>query len=66
MGSVKQFGKNEGIAASEAPDRQGGPLDAARRRRLAALNAAEGLLKNRTDIPKDGVRTQEQLRAEWH
>lgn len=42
------------------------PLAAARARRLAALQAAEGLWKDRTDIPKDGVAAQEQLRGEWH
>lgn len=38
----------------------------ARTRRLAALKAAEGLWKDRTDVSKDGVHAQEQLRAEWH
>lgn len=42
------------------------PLVAARARRLLALQAAEGLWKDRTDISKDGVDAQEQLRAEWH
>jgi hypothetical protein len=41
-------------------------LAQARARRLAALKAAEGLWADRTDIPKDGVQAQEQLRAEWH
>ena len=41
------------------------PLVQARARRLAALKAAEGLWKDRTDVPKDGVEAQEQLRAEW-
>lgn len=36
-----------------------------RRRRAAALNSAEGLWKDRTDIPKDGAEYQDQLRAEW-
>lgn len=39
--------------------------DERRRRRTAALKVAEGLWKDRTDIPKDGVEYQEQLRAEW-
>lgn len=39
---------------------------ARRQRRLAALEAAQGLWKNRKDIPTDGVEYQEQLRAEWH
>jgi len=38
--------------------------DSPRRRRLAKLQAAQGLWKNRTDIPKDGVDHQQQLRAE--
>lgn len=41
-------------------------LAQARARRMAALQAVEGLWKDRTDIPKDGVQAQEQLRAEWH
>ena len=40
-------------------------LAANRARRAAALKAAEGLWKDRTDIPKDGVEYQNQLRAEW-
>jgi hypothetical protein len=36
----------------------------ARQRRLAKMLKAEGLWKNRTDIPKDGVAYQEELRAE--
>lgn len=39
--------------------------DSPRRRRLAALQAAQGLWKHRTDVPKDGVEYQQQLRAEW-
>jgi len=39
--------------------------DSPRRRRLAALQAAQGLWKNRSDIPRDGVEFQQQLRAEW-
>jgi hypothetical protein len=49
---------------AEAPAQDA--LQQARARRLAALQAAEGLWKDRTDIPKDGVKAQEQLRAEWH
>jgi len=41
-------------------------LAQARARRLAALKAAEGMWAGRTDIPLDGVKAQEQLRAEWH
>jgi hypothetical protein len=36
-----------------------------RERIAAACKAAEGLWKDRADIPKDGVEFQEQLRAEW-
>jgi len=41
------------------------PLMQARARRLIVLKAAEGLWKDRTDIRKNGVEVQEQLRAEW-
>lgn len=41
-------------------------LAQARMRRLAALKAAEGMWADRADIPLDGVKAQEQLRAEWH
>ena len=51
---------NEHSLTLDSPD----PLVAARARRLLALQAAEGLWKDRTDIPKDGVKAQEQLRAE--
>lgn len=47
------------------PDVVLSPLEERRRRRLAALKAAEGLWKNRTDIPQDGAQYQDQLRAEW-
>lgn len=40
-------------------------LKHARARRLAALKAAEGLWKDRADIPKDGVKAQDLLRSEW-
>ena len=40
-------------------------LAQARARRLAALKAAEGMWADRTDIPLDGVKAQEQLRREW-
>jgi len=42
-----------------------GLLEERRKRRLAALKAAEGLWKHRTDIPQDGAQYQDQLRAEW-
>ena len=41
------------------------PVEAARQRRIAALKMAEGLWKDRTDTPKDGIQAQEQLRDEW-
>lgn len=40
-------------------------IDAARQRRIAAVQAATGLWKFRRDIPKDGVEAQEKLRDEW-
>lgn len=40
-------------------------LEERRRRRNAALQAAEGLWKYRVDIPKDGAEYQKQLRDEW-
>ena len=48
---------------SELPMRQ--PVQTDQERRLAALRAAQGIWKNRTDIPKDGVEYQEQMRGEW-
>lgn len=41
------------------------PMEMKRRRLAAALKAAEGLWKDRKDMPKDGVEYQEQLRSEW-
>ena len=41
------------------------PLEARQSGRFVALKAAEGLWKDRTDIPKDGVKYQNQLRGEW-
>jgi hypothetical protein len=54
--------EDDELLLPDSPD----PLVAARARRLLALQAAEGLWKDRTDIPKDGVEAQEQLRVEWH
>jgi hypothetical protein len=54
------------IAAAAAQDAGEVALEFARRRRRAVLAAAEGLWRNRTDVPKDGVQAQEELRAEWH
>lgn len=36
-----------------------------RAKRWAALKAAEGIWKDRTDIPKDGVEFERMLRGEW-
>ncbi|NVE01888.1 hypothetical protein [Massilia sp. BJB1822] len=52
-------------APTTDPDPTLDPQEERRRRRIAALKAAEGLWKNRTDIPNDGLEYQEQLRAEW-
>ena len=63
MGKPKQIDEQpDSLAAPEPP---AGPLAAARQRRKAALSAAEGLWKDRTDLPKDGVEAQERLRTEW-
>jgi len=53
--------------AELASNAEGAPaiVEASRLRRAAALKAAEGLWKDRADIPKDGVEYQNQLRAEW-
>lgn len=42
-----------------------GSLDEQRRRRAEALKKIEGLWKDRTDIPTDGVEYQKQIRSEW-
>ena len=63
MGTIQNVDDHSDLTANPEP-----PLpsqEERRRRRAAALKAAEGLWKNRTDIPKDGVEFQEQLRAEW-
>lgn len=53
------------IPVTNAADLLIDPVEQARRRRRAALMAAEGMWMHRTDVPKDGVQAQEQLRAEW-
>jgi hypothetical protein len=57
----KKDHQSEPVAVSKAED----TLAQARARRLAALQAAEGLWKDRTDISKDGVKAQEAVRDEW-
>lgn len=39
--------------------------DPDRQRRLAVASKILGLWKDRTDIPKDGLEYQEEMRAEW-
>ncbi|MFP5390173.1 MAG: hypothetical protein ACLGI6_01300 [Gammaproteobacteria bacterium] len=63
MGEPKYIGEHQNATATIAPPTD--PREAARQRRAAALKAAEGLWKDRTDLPKDGVQAQEQLRNEW-
>jgi hypothetical protein len=46
------------VRPSGAPEEQ-------RRRRAEALQALEGMWKNRSDIPLDGVEYQKQARSEW-
>ena len=55
---TSEYIKDEPVPAARSQD-------VARQRRLAALQAAQGLWKDRTDVPNDGVEYQEQLRAEW-
>lgn len=45
--------------------RPSGTLEEQHRRRKEAVKRAEGLWKDRTDIPKDGVEYQDKLRSEW-
>lgn len=67
MATPKNLGEHLDLAATPEPEPQPlESLEARRHRRLAALNAAEGLWKDRTDIPKDGVEYQNKLRGEWH
>ncbi len=64
---IKEVGADDCEPIAPAPTLNSpDPLVAARERRFLALRAAEGLWKDRTDIPKDGVEAQEQLRSEWH
>ncbi|MFB9241621.1 hypothetical protein IV454_18255 [Massilia antarctica] len=66
-------GAPEDTLASPNPsqDAPGGPqaaddaLQSERARRLAALNAAFGMWKDRDDTPKDGLQYQIESRAEW-
>ncbi len=65
MGTLKNGdgGRSADVVASSEPVTA--PQAARRQRLRAALAAAEGLWKDRKDIPKDGVEYQEQLRTEW-
>lgn len=45
--------------------RPAGTQDEQQRRREEAIRRAEGLWKDRTDIPKDGVEYQEKIRGDW-
>lgn len=65
MATLKKIGKHPDLAVTPEPPPLN-PLEVRRRRLAAALKAAEGLWKDRTDMPKDGVQYQEQLRSEWH
>jgi hypothetical protein len=56
---------NEHTAPATLPVRTNDEKQERRRRRLAALAAAEGIWKDRTDIPLDGVQYQNELRDEW-
>lgn len=62
MGDLKYIEDHLTVVERTAPKTSFEEL--ARQRRLAKMLKAEGLWKNRTDIPKDGVVYQEELRAE--
>ncbi len=63
MGTLKDRSEPEEVlVAREAAQT---PQEMRLQRLRAALAAAEGLWKDRQDIPKDGVEFQERLRAEW-
>jgi hypothetical protein len=64
MATLKRIGEAPDLAANPEPQPLS-PKEAKRIRLAAALKAAEGLWKDRTDIPKDGVQYQENLRSEW-
>ncbi|MCY0914098.1 hypothetical protein [Massilia antarctica] len=52
-------------AAPGGPEAADDALRSERARRLAALNAAFGMWKDRDDTPKDGLQYQIESRAEW-
>lgn len=63
MGTLKK--RSVATEANALPVAAITPQEAGLQRLRAALTAAEGLWKDRRDIPKDGVEYQEQLRTEW-
>lgn len=63
MGTLQEAGNKHQLTPN--PEATTESKEEHRRRRVSALKAAEGLWKNRTDVPKDGIEYQEQLRAEW-
>ena len=63
MGTLKK--RSIATEASVLPGPAIAPQEARLQRLRAALMAAEGLWKDREDVPKDGVEYQEQLRTEW-
>lgn len=65
MTTQKKIGEHPDLPAPDEPPPLS-PVEVKRRRLAAALKAAEGLWKDRKDMPTDGVEYQEQLRSEWH
>jgi hypothetical protein len=63
MGTLANSDEHPDVAAK--PEAPPSANEERRRRRADALKAAEGLWKQRTDIPNDGAEFQDQLRAEW-
>ncbi len=64
MATAKKIDEDPGLSGAHEP-RPLSPMEMKRRRLAAALKAAEGLWKDRNDMPNDGVEYQEQLRSEW-
>ena len=63
MATLKKIGECPDLSAPHEPPPLS-PVEAKRPRLAAALKAAEGLWKDRKDMPKDGVEYQEQVRSE--
>ena len=61
MATLKKIAERPDQSPHEPPPLS--PVEAKHRRLAAALKAAEGLWKDRKDMPTDGVEYQEQVRS---